>query len=571
VVIVTGASHGATSVNTTTGSVTYTPNPGFSGMDEFMYTVSDNFGETSNAATVTIQVTPPIYTPPVANNDITTTTGNTLVVINVLANDTDPNPGGILNPASVFVMSAPSNGSTTLNTTTGAITYTPKSGFTGTDQFKYTVSDNFGLTSLPATVTIVVAASPPIAKNIEVVTPVNTPVLIGILANVTDPNPAGVLIPASVLVVSGPIDGPPPSLNTTTGALTYTPNPGFSGTDEFMYTVSDNFGLTSIPAMVTIQVTSAITAAGMRFNVYPGLPLNNIPIATFTDLNLFTPPAKPSGYSATIDWGNGQTSSGAVSGPNPSGVFTVTTSFTYPTGSASQFVPGTAFPVTVTITDSNGDVGTANSSAVLVSTGQNVVFTASLAATPGNGPDAANGITDTNEPTFSGTAPPFSIVQLYASRALPAPAIAPPVTADAAGYWSVVDETLLPAGTNTIYGTVTIPATFQSGPVLLTSITVTTPAQTLNIQPTLMISGELTVVFLGVTSSTNTSSLPRRNDYTLSGPGLTDFHPKSASPVASSRLRAGEMEVVLKLSLPRRMLRKIKILKFAGTDHVLGD
>ena len=121
-----------------------------------------------------------------------------------------------------------------------------------------------------------------------------------------------------------------------------------------------------------------------------------------------------------------------------------------------------------------------------------------------------------------------------------------------------------------IYGTVTLPGTFQSGPVLLTSITVTTAAQTLRIQPILMITGELTVVILGVTSSTNTSRLLRRNDYTLSGPGLKAFHPKSVTPVASSRLLKGEMEVVLKLPVTRRMLKQIKILNIAGTNDVIG-
>ena len=41
------------------GTVTYTPNPGFSGIDSFEYTVEDNSGTVSNVATVTITVSPP--------------------------------------------------------------------------------------------------------------------------------------------------------------------------------------------------------------------------------------------------------------------------------------------------------------------------------------------------------------------------------------------------------------------------------------------------------------------------------------------------------------------------------
>jgi CubicO group peptidase (beta-lactamase class C family) len=97
-----------------------------------------------------------LFSPPIANDLSSVTTVNTPVVINVLANDTDPNPDGVFNPASVLV-AGPSHGSTSLNSTTGAVTYTPDPGFLGTDQFTYTVSDNFGLTSNVATVTIQVA------------------------------------------------------------------------------------------------------------------------------------------------------------------------------------------------------------------------------------------------------------------------------------------------------------------------------------------------------------------------------------------------------------------------------
>ena len=81
----------------------------------------------------------------------------------------------MLIPGSVFVASAPGDGSTSLNTATGAITYTPKTGFTGTDKFTYAVSDNFGLTSNVATVTIQVTASPPVANDVTATTLVDVP------------------------------------------------------------------------------------------------------------------------------------------------------------------------------------------------------------------------------------------------------------------------------------------------------------------------------------------------------------------------------------------------------------
>jgi large repetitive protein len=568
-VFVTVPGHGSASVNTSTGDVTYTPTPGFSGIDQFTYTVSDNFDVISNAATVTILVNPPLYNPPVANADNAVTPGNTPAVINLLANDTDPNPGGMLVPASVFVVTAPSHGSTSLNTTTGDITYTPKSGFWGIDRFTYTVSDNFGLTSTPATVTIVVTASAPIANDDTAVTPANTPVVIDVLANDTDPNPAGVLNPSTVTIVmgTGPNHGPKPSVNPTTGAITYTPGPGFSGMDQFMYTVSDNFGLTSTAAMVTIQVTSTITATGVRFQVYPGLPLNDAPIATFTDANMFAPLAQPSGpYSATIDWGNGQTSTGTVSKPNPSGVFTVIGSFTYSIAFTSQFVPGTAIPVTVTITNAQDNVGTANSAAVLLSTGTGAPFGGGLADTPNNGPNITSGDTTTDQPTFSGTAPPFSVVQLMDATTSLGLAVA-----SASGQWNLSAKSPLLDGTYNLTATVTIPGFFQSGTINLPPILVdTAPPQVVSVQPSSGAS-DVTVTFQDDVSGMNTASLLNPNNYLFAGPGLVAFHPHSASLVLSGNLPSGQQEVLLTIKAKPRFLKKIQSLRITGTKFVLGS
>jgi hypothetical protein len=105
--------------------------------------------------------------PPVAADDSATTTADTAVVINVVANDTDSD--GTIDPATVQVTAAPANGTVVANTD-GTVTYTPASGFTGTDTFKYTVSDNEGAVSNEATVTVTVNAvsnTPPVLNIIE--------------------------------------------------------------------------------------------------------------------------------------------------------------------------------------------------------------------------------------------------------------------------------------------------------------------------------------------------------------------------------------------------------------------
>lgn len=83
---------------------------------------------------------------PVANNDSASTKAGTAVVIDVLANDTDPD-GDSLSIAAVV------GGSVTINVVDNTVTYEPLSGFTGTDSFKYQASDG-ALVSNQATVSV---------------------------------------------------------------------------------------------------------------------------------------------------------------------------------------------------------------------------------------------------------------------------------------------------------------------------------------------------------------------------------------------------------------------------------
>lgn len=76
-------------------------------------------------------------------------------VLNVLANDTDPDG----DPLSVTAVTTPQHGTAVLNSN-GTVTYTPTTGYTGTDAFSYTVSDGRGGTASAAvTLTIGTPAS----------------------------------------------------------------------------------------------------------------------------------------------------------------------------------------------------------------------------------------------------------------------------------------------------------------------------------------------------------------------------------------------------------------------------
>ena len=104
----------------------------------------------------TAQVTVTSNTKPVAGNDTAPVLMNTPATINVLANDTAKS--GTLDPATVTVVTPPAHGTTSVNTVTGEVTYTPDPNFVGKDSFKYTVNDSFGQTSNVATVSVTVYA-----------------------------------------------------------------------------------------------------------------------------------------------------------------------------------------------------------------------------------------------------------------------------------------------------------------------------------------------------------------------------------------------------------------------------
>jgi hypothetical protein len=146
-----------------------------------------NWGQTSHdASTITwpgltafgeFAVYNPQGTPPTSRNPTASITANHPLVLaldKLLAMASDPDPGDTLTVTTAGPTSThgPVN-NVVLNTGAGIITYTPETGYTGSDTFTYTVSDIFGLTVTP-TVTVTVTAasgappnvvSPPIYTN----------------------------------------------------------------------------------------------------------------------------------------------------------------------------------------------------------------------------------------------------------------------------------------------------------------------------------------------------------------------------------------------------------------------
>lgn len=137
------------------GSFLYTPDPG-TAQDSFTYQASDG-ALVSAFATVTLTITAPVNAPPVAEDDFATTPRNTAVVIDVAANDADPD--GDLDPTTVTVASQPTRGGTVTSPGDGTVQFTPRHNFKGTDTFTYTIADDLGAVSAPATVHVNVTRS----------------------------------------------------------------------------------------------------------------------------------------------------------------------------------------------------------------------------------------------------------------------------------------------------------------------------------------------------------------------------------------------------------------------------
>ncbi|MDB6194106.1 tandem-95 repeat protein [Vibrio parahaemolyticus] len=140
-----GPVNGSVSVNPD-GSVTYTPNDNYHGIDSFTYIVTS--GGVSESAIVEVNVTP-ANDAPVAKDDIATTQEDTAVTIDVLPNDTDVD-GDKLSIESVSVPKEQG----TVEVVDGKLVFTPAENFNGDAEITYTVTDGQLTDEAKVTVTV---------------------------------------------------------------------------------------------------------------------------------------------------------------------------------------------------------------------------------------------------------------------------------------------------------------------------------------------------------------------------------------------------------------------------------
>ncbi|MEP3677061.1 MAG: cadherin-like domain-containing protein [Sulfitobacter sp.] len=225
------------------GTVTFTPAPEFSGEAVITYTITDPDGQSDvGEAIITVM---PVNDPPVAVDDTATTDEDTLVNITVLDDDTDPE-GDFLT-----VTEATSDDGTVAILDDGTLDFTPNPDFFGEATINYTITDsNGGFDDAIVTVTVAPVNDAPVAVDDAETTEEETPVVVDLLGNDSDPDNTLDELTISDVTVD-PAEGT--VVDNGDGTVTFTPAEDFTGEATITYTVTDPDGLSDEgEAVVTV-------------------------------------------------------------------------------------------------------------------------------------------------------------------------------------------------------------------------------------------------------------------------------------------------------------------------------
>ena len=224
------------------GTVSYNPlNLSVSGPITINYTVEDNYGVTSAPAKINI-IEPINPNPANAGGDvlinILTTFGTVTLNGNTVANSVGQ-WSQVSGPSGAVIVN-PNLQNTTVNNMP-----------LGTFVFRWTLSATSQCISSDDVQILVNAI--PVAINDNATGKVNTAIQINIINNDTDRDGNNTIDNKTVIIKSNPKNGIL-AVDPLTGIVTYTPNPGYSGSDSFTYTIKDIRGAESNVGTVEIII-----------------------------------------------------------------------------------------------------------------------------------------------------------------------------------------------------------------------------------------------------------------------------------------------------------------------------
>ncbi len=250
---ISNPSANGTAIVNANGTITFTPNTGFSGNTTFQYQICDN-GIPALCSVATVTVTVGTDPSPIALDDVANTNYGVAVTINVLANDSGT--ANNLDPTTLTIVTQSPNGIAVANAN-GTITFTPNNGFSGNAMIEYQICDD-GTPAIcgNATLTITVGANfGPQANDDVASTTLNTPVTIEVLLNDFDQN--NNLSVSSLSIQSQSLNGT--AVANANGTITFTPTTGFSGTTTFIYQICDS----GVPALCSTATVTVYVGAGL--------------------------------------------------------------------------------------------------------------------------------------------------------------------------------------------------------------------------------------------------------------------------------------------------------------------
>ncbi|EOX4826007.1 Ig-like domain-containing protein [Vibrio alginolyticus] len=298
VTVVDTPAHGSVNV-TASGAIVYNPNENYFGGDSFTYTVADLAGAVSNAATVTMTVTP-VNDAPMAQAQSQTLDEDNSLVITLVGSDIDNDDDTLQ-----YLITEQVSHGVLEQLTNNSWRYTPEADFNGSDFFLFKVNDgDLDSTEVRVDLTVNAVNDTPTATDISATGEEEIPLTITLNGNDAEGSSL------SYQIVKSPVNG---NVTVTGNHAVYTGNSNFFGQDSFTYSVSDG-ELTSGVALVTITVnnindapviTGTPSAQVDEDSVYQFVPaaLDNDPADTLTYLIANKPP-----------WATFDKTTGALSG-----------------------------------------------------------------------------------------------------------------------------------------------------------------------------------------------------------------------------------------------------------------